>query len=64
MIDTTRMSTKELEELLYATDDGEVIDDIYDELENRERAMELMDWTEQDRRAAAEERLQLYMDEY
>lgn len=42
----------------------EIIDEAYDELERRERAEELRDWDEQDRRAAQEERIDLWRREY
>ena len=60
------LSTKEIHFLL--TDLGNLtddeIDDAYDELDNRERAMELFDWTEQDARAAAEDKYEMWRREY
>lgn len=62
--DVARMSTKDLYDLLNRTSDDYLADEIYDELERRERAEELKDWDEQDRRAAAEERIEMWRREY
>lgn len=64
MPDISRMTTQKLHNLLGSTTKGYLIDEIYDELERRERDLELRDWREQDARAAAEERLELWRREY
>jgi len=60
-----KKSTAELHRML---DEGGfedyMIDEIYDELERREREAELFDWTEQDARAHAEELYDLWRREY
>jgi hypothetical protein len=59
-----QMSTEQLGRLLEVTQDEELMDEIYDELERRREDLDLMDWREQDARAAAEERIQLWREEY
>lgn len=59
-----RMTNDELEEVIDFSDDEGRIEDAYDELGRRERVMETFDWFEQDRRAAAEERIARWRDEY
>lgn len=57
-------TTNALQEMLNTTDDEVVLEEIYDELERRERAEETRDYDEQDRRAYEEERIQMWRDEY
>jgi hypothetical protein len=59
-----KLTSAQLLGIINNSDDEELVDAALDELEYRERDMELFDWTEQDARARAEERFQLFMDEY
>lgn len=60
----SRMGRKDLEDMLAVSSDDALIEEIYDELERRERDEELRDWDEQDRRAAQEERLEMWRNEF
>lgn len=58
------MTRQELIDLINSSDNDAEIDEAYDELDHRDRAIELMDWTEQDARAAQEERFEMFYNEY
>lgn len=63
-IDVTRLSKERLISLLDETDDEALMDEIYDELERRERDLELRDWTEDDYWAAKSDLYEMWRREY
>lgn len=64
MAGISRMTTAQLNQRLTDSNEGDEIEEIYDELDRRAHDAESFDWTEQDARAAQEDRFQLFMNEY
>lgn len=60
----SRMTKAELVALLDTTDDGDLRDSIYDELDRRAHEHELRDTTEEDATAAWNDRYEMWRNEY
>ena len=60
----SRKTTAQLHSILAKGGNDDIIDEVYDELDRRERDEELRDHTESDRLAAFSERFELFYNEY
>ncbi len=58
------MTNSQLMDVLASSKDEAAVDAVYDELDQREEAEGLIDWTESDRDAYTSEVLEMYRNEY
>ncbi len=63
-MDISTMNNTQLMKVLATSTDEALIDDVYNELDNRQEAAENFDWTEQDARAASEDVFEMYRAEH